>query len=144
MAFDWGNRRVIISLGKLSNIKPHPCSNITNKFCGEEFKGRFANVWSRKHDIKESEGNMLHPIFKANGSATTHLYGCFCSSTLSLNIALNMLPSDSFVSWLDSLLGYSTVGSRLCNKLPLRCLVLWINRLTPVCWFNFWKSSFKW
>ena len=41
-------------------------------------------------------------------SATTHLPGCFCPLTLFLNIGLNMLPSDSFMTCLDSLLEYST------------------------------------
>ena len=32
---------------------------------------------------------------------------------------------------------------RLCNWLPLRRLVSWINHLPPVCWFTFCKSTFK-
>ena len=57
-----------------------------------------------------------------------------------------MLHSDSFIPCLDSLLGYSTeeFRSRLCNWLPLWCLVPWINHLLPVCWSTFWKSSLKW
>ena len=46
---------------------------------------------------------------------------------------LNMLPSDSFMSCLDSLLWYSKGSSRLCNWLSLQCLVAWINHLPPVC-----------
>ena len=37
-----------------------------------------------------------------------HLPGSFCPWFLSLNVGLNMLPSDSFLSCLDFLLGYST------------------------------------
>ena len=54
MAFELGVQTVIISLGKLSNMKSHPCSYVINNCCGDEIKGRFANVWSSKHDIKES------------------------------------------------------------------------------------------
>ena len=43
-----------------------------------------------------------------SGSATTHLPGYFCPWKISLDIGWNMLPSDSFMSCLDSLLGYST------------------------------------
>ena len=43
------------------------------------------------------------------GSATMHLTGCFCPRKFSLNFSLNILPSDSFMSCLDSLLGYFTV-----------------------------------
>ena len=41
-------------------------------------------------------------------SANVHLPGCFRPWTFLLNIGLNMLPPESFVSCLDSLLGYST------------------------------------
>ena len=44
----------------------------------------------------------------SSGSANAQLPGCFRPWTFSLNIGLNMLPSDSFVSCLHSLLGYST------------------------------------
>ena len=43
-----------------------------------------------------------------SGSANAQLSGCFCSWTFSLNNGLNMLPLDSFMSFLHSLLGYST------------------------------------
>ena len=42
------------------------------------------------------------------GSVTKHLPGCFCPWAFSLNIGLNILPLDSFMSCLDPLLGYST------------------------------------
>ena len=42
------------------------------------------------------------------GSANSQLPGCFRPWTFSLNIGLNMLPSDPFMSCLHSLLGYST------------------------------------
>ena len=42
------------------------------------------------------------------GSANAQLPGCFRPWTLSLNIGLNMLHSDSFISCLHSLVGYST------------------------------------
>ena len=38
------------------------------------------------------------------GSATSRLPGCFCPWTLSLNIGFDILPSDSLMSCLDSLL----------------------------------------
>ena len=41
------------------------------------------------------------------GSANAQLPGCFHPLTFSLNIGLNMLPLDSFMSCLNSLLGYS-------------------------------------
>ena len=44
----------------------------------------------------------------SSGSANTQLPGPFCPWTFSLNIGLNMLPLDSFMSCLHSLLGYST------------------------------------
>ena len=42
------------------------------------------------------------------GSATTRLPECFCRWDLSLNIGLNMLPSESIMSCLDYLLVYFT------------------------------------
>ena len=44
----------------------------------------------------------------SSGSANIQLPRCFRPYTFSLNIGLNMLPSDSFMSCLHSLLGYST------------------------------------
>ena len=41
------------------------------------------------------------------GFVNTHLPGCFCPWTFRLNIGLNTSPSDSFVSYLNSHLGYS-------------------------------------
>ena len=41
-------------------------------------------------------------------SANAHHPGCFHPWTFPLNIGLDMLTSDSFMSCLDSLLGYST------------------------------------
>ena len=43
----------------------------------------------------------------SSGSANAQLPGCFRPWTFSLNIGLNMLPLDSFMSCLHSLLGYS-------------------------------------
>ena len=43
-----------------------------------------------------------------SGSANTQLPGCFCPWTFSLNSGLSMFPLDSFMSCLNSLLGYST------------------------------------
>ena len=80
----------------------------------------------------------------SSGSANAQLPGCFRPWTFSLNIGLNRLPLDSFVSCLHSPLGFSTGSSRLRNWLSLRCLVPWINHLPPVCWSTFWKSSLKW
>ena len=44
----------------------------------------------------------------SSGNANDQLPGCFRPWTFTLNIGLNMLPSDSFISCLHSLLGYST------------------------------------
>ena len=44
----------------------------------------------------------------SSGFANTHLLGCVRPWTFPLNIGLNMLPSDSCMSCLDPLLGYST------------------------------------
>ena len=41
------------------------------------------------------------------GFVNAHLPGCFCPWTFRLNISLNTSPSDSFVSYLNSHLGYS-------------------------------------
>ena len=41
------------------------------------------------------------------GFVNAHLPGCFCPWTFRLNIGLNTPPSDSFVSYLNSHLGYS-------------------------------------
>ena len=41
------------------------------------------------------------------GFVNAHLPGCFCPWTFRLNIGLNTSPSDSFVSHLNSQLGYS-------------------------------------
>ena len=42
------------------------------------------------------------------GSANAKLPGCFRPWTFFLNIGLNMLPLDSFMACLHSILGYST------------------------------------
>ena len=69
------------------------------------------------------------------GSETPHLLGCFCHRNFSLISELNTLPSDSFMSCTDSLLGAILQrSSRLCNRLSLWCLVPVINRLSPACW----------
>ena len=78
---------------------------------------------------------------RSSGSANAQLPGCFRPCTCPLNIELNMLPSDSLMSCLHSLLGYSTGGSRLCNWLSLWWLVPWMNHYPPGCWSTFWKSS---
>ena len=44
----------------------------------------------------------------SSGTANAHLPGYFRPWTLPLNIGLNMLHSDTFISCLDSLVGYST------------------------------------
>ena len=79
----------------------------------------------------------------SSGSANAHLPGCFRPWTFPLNIGLKIFPSDSFMSCLDSLLGFLQVSSRLCNWLSLQHLLPWINHLPPVCWYTFWKSSLK-
>ena len=54
--------------------------------------------------------NYIFRLFVTNGSgsANAQLPGCFRLRTASLNIGLNMLPSSSFMSYLHSLLGYTT------------------------------------
>ena len=47
-------------------------------------------------------------LLSSSGSANAQLPGCFCPWTFSLNIGLNVLPSESFMPCLHSLLGYST------------------------------------
>ena len=44
----------------------------------------------------------------SSGSANAQLPGCFSLWTFFLNIGLNMLPLDSFMSCLHSLLGFCT------------------------------------
>ena len=57
--------------------------------------------------------SLLHPSlnylmeFYFIGFVNAHLPGCFCPWTFRLNIGLNTSPSDSFVSYLNSHLGYS-------------------------------------
>ena len=44
----------------------------------------------------------------SSGSANAQLPECFHPWTFSVNIGLNVLPLDSFMSYLHSLLGYAT------------------------------------
>ena len=80
----------------------------------------------------------------SSGSVNAQLPGCFRPWIFSLNIGLNMLPSDSFLSCLYSLLRFLQGNSRLCNWLSLQRLVPWISHLLPVCWSTFWKYNLKW
>ena len=80
----------------------------------------------------------------SSGSAATYLPLCFFPWTVSLNIGLNMLRSDSFTSCLDSLLRYFTREFQAMQLAVLLCFVPWINHLPPVCWSTFWKFSLKW
>ena len=57
------------------------------------------------------------------GSVNAELSGCFGPWTFSLNIGLNMLRSDSFMSCLHSLLGYSTGTFRALQRIVLAALV---------------------
>ena len=109
-SLNWGYRRINTSLRKLCEIKSSPSPNIINNCCGDDFRVRFAKVWSINHDTKKFKGNMFNLIFKENGSATTHLHWCFCPWAISLNIELNMSPSDSYMPCLDSLLWYPIGG----------------------------------
>ena len=47
-----------------------------------------------------------------SGCANSQLPGCFCPWAFSLNIGLSMFALDSFMSYLHSLLGYSTGKSQ--------------------------------
>ena len=51
--------------------------------------------------------NELPDGFYFIGFVNAHLPGCFCPWTFRLNIGLNTSSSDSFVSYLNSHLGYS-------------------------------------
>ena len=55
----------------------------------------------------------------SSGSANAQLPGCFRPWTLSLNIGLNMLPLDSFMSCLHSILGYFTGEFRVLQRMVL-------------------------
>ena len=47
-------------------------------------------------------------VLSSSDSANAHLPGCFRPWTFLLDIRLNILPSDSFVSYLDALIVNST------------------------------------
>ena len=79
----------------------------------------------------------------SSGSANAQLLGFFCPWTFSLNIGLNVLPLDSFMLCLHSLIDILCGSSRLCSILSLWRLVPWIDHLPPVCWSTFWKTSLK-
>ena len=79
-----------------------------------------------------------------SGSTDTHLPGCFCACTFSWNIGLNMLPSDSFMSCYNSLLGYYIGEFQASQLIVLALFGEWIKHLPPVCWFTYWKSSLTW
>ena len=64
--------------------------------------------------------------------------------TFPLNIGLNILPSDSFMSGLDSLLRFSTGEYQALRLIIIAVFCACINHLPPVCWSAFWKSSLKW
>ena len=72
--------------------------------------------------------------------ATTQLPVCFCPRIFSLNIVLYMIPSDSFMSCLDSLLGCSTGEVQALQLIVLAVF----GALDYVCWSTFWKSGLKW
>ena len=76
-------------------------------------------------------------------SAISHLPGCFCPRTFFHNIGFNVVPSDPFMSHLDTQLGYSTGEFQVCNWLSLRRLASWVNHLPSACWSTFWKLTFK-
>ena len=60
------------------------------------------------------------PLYlSSSGSANAQLPGCFCPWTFSLNIGLNILPLDTVVSCLHSLLGYSTGGFQALQLIVL-------------------------
>ena len=64
---------------------------------------------------------LVLPKLGSSASATTHIPGCFCPWTSYLNIGLNMLSSDSLMSYSDSLIGYSTPEFQ-----ALQLIVLWV------------------
>ena len=79
-----------------------------------------------------------------SGSANAQLPGCLHPWTFSLNIGLNMFPLESFMSYLHSLLRYSTGLFQALQLIVLAVFMPWINHLSPVCWSTFWKSSLLW
>ena len=65
-----------------------------------------ASIFIEKHIICLILMNYLMEFYFI-GFVNAHLPGCFCPWTFRLNIGLNTSPSDSFVSYLNSHLGYS-------------------------------------
>ena len=63
--------------------------------------------------------NYTFLLLSISGSANAQLPGCFRPWTFSLNISLGMLPSDSFMSCLHSLLGYSIGESQALQLIVL-------------------------
>ena len=59
--------------------------------------------------VKARMNNIINYLmeFYFIGFVNAHLPGCFCPWTFRLNIGLHTSPSDSFVSYLNSHLGYS-------------------------------------
>ena len=103
--------------------------------------GQLLDLWFQlKNDISTT---CLDFWLSSSGSEKAHLPGCFHPCAFPLNIGLHMFPSDSFMSCLNSQLGYSTGSSRLCNWLSLWCLLPWIYLLPPVCWSTFWEKKFE-
>ena len=80
-------------------------------------------------------------VLSSSGFANMHLPVCFRPKIFTLNIALNMLSLDSFVSCLDSLLGHPTGELQDLKLIGFAVFVPWITikRLSPVCCSFLWK-----
>ena len=87
-------------------------------------------LWHKrvKNKVVASQYSNIHHIltmgeFPVNPNTnSTHLSESFCPWIFSLNIGLNMLPSDSFVSCLHYLIqDILWESSKLCKWLSLRC-----------------------
>ena len=84
----------------------------------------------------------------SSDSANGHLPGCYRLWTFPLNIGWDMLPSDSFMSRLDSLLGYST---REIQPLQLIVCVVFVGPLFGnIVWndsgfenLTLWRTTFS-
>ena len=122
----WGVRYSAVECRKLFLLLIAWCSSISSWYWWLllGFLGPLFLCWTTRFGFLRQS---------SSGSAEAHLPGCFRSWTFPLNSGLNMLPSDSFMSCLDSLLGYSTRGFQALQLIVLWCLVPQINHLPAVC-----------
>ena len=77
------------------------------------------------------------------GFVNAHLPGCFCPWTFRLNIGLNTSPSDSFVSYLNSHLGYSAGEFQALQLIVLAVFGAVDWPLASCMLVHLWNSSLK-